>query len=186
MLAKHFPSPKHLKYFCHDVDRSPDTCIAWQKAPAVPSSTSQAMGFWSEKACPEAARKRWVSLFPPFPLFFSKYAVGVCFQGVCVFWMRESISCLVSVLWLRLGGMKAEQSQAPEGQVQVAEQERGRGKGGLGHSFLSFIFPFPSCTVQGNVGSIPSVWYVCINIISLYELTCCRFSFLLTNCSSPQ
>lgn len=191
LLAKHFPHSQASELFpLSSGPLSLDTCIIWHQAPvALEYIFCTRFQKASENALKLQA-KRWANLFrlppsPPAPS--SKYAVGVYFQGVCVFWMRENISCLVSVLWLRLGGMESEQSQAREGQVQVAEQEKGRGKGGLGHSFLPFIFPpFPSLHREGNVGSIPSVWYVCINIISLYELTCRRFSFLLTNCCSPQ
>lgn len=70
-----------------------------------------------------------------------------CASPKCVFWMRRRISCLVSALRLRRGGMEAEQSQAREGQVQVAEQERaGGGEPGslLSPLYLPFSFFFPS------------------------------------------
>lgn len=99
--------------------------------------------------------------------------------------------------------MEAEQSQAREGQVQVAAQERGGGgePGSLlsplylpfsfffplpPNYFFFIIIPLPPLPPEGDVGTIPSLWYVCVNIISSYELTRWRFSFLLTNRSLPQ
>lgn len=66
-----------------------------------------------------------------------------CASPKCVFWMRRRISCLVSALRLRRGGIEAEQSQAREGQVQVAAQERaGGGEPGSLLSPLSLPFSF--------------------------------------------
>lgn len=151
---------------------------------------------------------------PPVPPAPPRSPAWACASPKCVFWMRQRISCLVSALRLRRGGTESEQSQSREGQVQVAVQEgAGGGEPGsllsplpLPFSFLYFSLPFffplqppfsffltsppasplPPQPREGDVGTIPSVWYVCVNIISSYELTRWRFSFLLTNRSLPQ
>lgn len=150
---------------------------------------------------------------PPVPPAPPRSPAWACASPKCVFWMRQRISCLVSALRLRRGGIESEQSQSREGQVQVAVQEgAGGGEPGslvsplpLPFSFLYFSLPFffplqppfsffltsppasplPPQPREGDVGTIPSVWYVCVNIISSYELTRWRFSFL-TNRSLPQ
>lgn len=136
---------KHLKYFHPEVDQflPPLVVLGKQRrqrrlgtsrpGPARPGGGKVG----ADPPHPAAPLGPGAPLPPPFSVAWA------CASPKCVFWMRQRISCLVSALRLRRGGMEAEQSQAREGQVQVAAQERaGGGEPGSLLSPLSLPFSF--------------------------------------------
>lgn len=128
-----------MKYFHPEVDPVPPALVVLGKQRRRPGTS---------RPGPEREREggeeggRWVPAprVPPEP---PRGLAWACASPKCVFWMRRRISCPVSALRLRRGGMEAEQSQAREGQVQVAAQERaGGGEPGSLLSPLSLPFSF--------------------------------------------
>ena len=109
---------KHLKYFHPEVDQFLQTLVVLgkQRQPGTSRPGWAKGGRW---LLPPPQPRPWR---PPQSMQWA------CASPKCVFWMKQRISCLVSALRLRRGGMEAEQSQAREGQVQVAAgKNRGRG-----------------------------------------------------------